>query len=367
MHLTANATDMKDAFWFRHDSNAQHDERILELRAEYGWEGYGIFWSLIEKMRDAPDYRLTMATMGGMATSMGLLKPKLIGVIDLACKQGLFALECESAYVFSPSLRRRLEGWEDKKAIFSEAGKKGAARKKALKEAAEAEATLAEKLREEQATLKPPLSHPDDSASRVEQNREEQITEEKKIEIDSASEEDQLAADVNYYHNLAPDGQPPKSPNASASHTVGAADVPTSVVPLYAARDYADISPALVLPFDSDAFRASWVTYRRYRAEELEKPLGGGMQEQAALQKLGITSGKNERIALAMIEQAISKGWKDLFPLDSSSPAFNESTTANPQRHAVTRSTYGNQANSAAARLHTPKPSAEAGWGYPGQ
>ena len=64
---------MKDSFWFQHDSNAQHDERVLELRAEYGWEGYGLFWGLVEKMRDCPDYRLSMATVGGLSAGMGVL------------------------------------------------------------------------------------------------------------------------------------------------------------------------------------------------------------------------------------------------------------------------------------------------------
>jgi hypothetical protein len=29
--------------YFSHDANARHDEKILELRAELGWEGYGTF------------------------------------------------------------------------------------------------------------------------------------------------------------------------------------------------------------------------------------------------------------------------------------------------------------------------------------
>lgn len=161
---------VKDAFWFKHDSNAQHDERVMELRAEYGWEGYGIFWALVERMRDAPDYRLSMATLGGLATGMGIRKPLLVGIIDLACKHGLLALEEEAGYFYAPSLRRRMEQWDEKKAVFSEAGKKGAERKKALKE----EATLAAEAKEVEATLKPPLSQLDSSASREEKSRKEE-------------------------------------------------------------------------------------------------------------------------------------------------------------------------------------------------
>jgi hypothetical protein len=28
---------------FSHDANVRHDEKIIELMAELGWEGYGIF------------------------------------------------------------------------------------------------------------------------------------------------------------------------------------------------------------------------------------------------------------------------------------------------------------------------------------
>ena len=48
----------KDAFYFKHDSNARNDEKLLELRRRFGMEGYGIYWAIIEKMREATDYRL---------------------------------------------------------------------------------------------------------------------------------------------------------------------------------------------------------------------------------------------------------------------------------------------------------------------
>jgi|GEM_PF-4097882 len=49
----------KDAFYFIHDSNARNDEDILAMRMRLGWEGYGLFWAIIEKLRDASDYELS--------------------------------------------------------------------------------------------------------------------------------------------------------------------------------------------------------------------------------------------------------------------------------------------------------------------
>lgn len=40
----------KDTFYFTHDFNAQGDPKHEKLIYEMGWEGYGIFWALIEKI-----------------------------------------------------------------------------------------------------------------------------------------------------------------------------------------------------------------------------------------------------------------------------------------------------------------------------
>ena len=39
-----------EAYYFSHDSNARNDEKVLMLRAKHGWEGYGLYWALVEMM-----------------------------------------------------------------------------------------------------------------------------------------------------------------------------------------------------------------------------------------------------------------------------------------------------------------------------
>ena len=34
--------------WFRHDSNANLDEKLQEVLLDYGLEGYGLYWYCIE-------------------------------------------------------------------------------------------------------------------------------------------------------------------------------------------------------------------------------------------------------------------------------------------------------------------------------
>lgn len=48
----------KEAYYFSHDSNARNDSKILKLRMKLGWEGYGIYWGIIEMLRDASNYKL---------------------------------------------------------------------------------------------------------------------------------------------------------------------------------------------------------------------------------------------------------------------------------------------------------------------
>lgn len=49
---------MKRNTYIKHDSNARNDERMLALRRQYGMEGYGVYWALIEKLRESTDYKL---------------------------------------------------------------------------------------------------------------------------------------------------------------------------------------------------------------------------------------------------------------------------------------------------------------------
>lgn len=49
---------IKDAFYFSHDSNARQDDKIIALRMKLRWEGYGLYWAIVEKLREASDYTL---------------------------------------------------------------------------------------------------------------------------------------------------------------------------------------------------------------------------------------------------------------------------------------------------------------------
>jgi hypothetical protein len=82
----------KDAYYFSHDANAQDDPKCMILIDQMGMEGYGIFWALIEKLRNEKDFKLPLVITGSLAKRWGTSKEK----VDVVIKQyGLFIIEDE--------------------------------------------------------------------------------------------------------------------------------------------------------------------------------------------------------------------------------------------------------------------------------
>lgn len=113
----------KEAYYFSHDGNANTDEKILMLRADHGWEGYGIYWLLIELMFQTGDTALKHSLVRGIAVANNIDITLLSGVINTCITVGLFATEND--LFWSDSLRRRKQDYAEKKKQKSSAGKKG--------------------------------------------------------------------------------------------------------------------------------------------------------------------------------------------------------------------------------------------------
>ena len=61
----------------KHDSNARQDEKLLALRMKLGWEGYGLYWGIIEILRDRTDHTGSKdynEIAFGLRVSAGLVK-----------------------------------------------------------------------------------------------------------------------------------------------------------------------------------------------------------------------------------------------------------------------------------------------------
>lgn len=108
----------KEAYYFSHDSNAKDDPKILQLRMELGWEGYGLFWALIELLRNESDYRMRThykSIAFALQTQEDTIK-KLINDFDL------FVID-EQCF-WSESLLKRMELKEERSEKARESAKK---------------------------------------------------------------------------------------------------------------------------------------------------------------------------------------------------------------------------------------------------
>lgn len=119
-HLSGFLFAMKESFYFSHDSNARNDVKIIKLRRQLGIEGYGIYWCLIEMLRDAPENKLPIESIDDIAFSINCSKEKVDAVIR---GYDLFIILDDT--FFSDRLIRSMESYKQLKASKSKAGKIG--------------------------------------------------------------------------------------------------------------------------------------------------------------------------------------------------------------------------------------------------
>lgn len=110
----------KESYYFSHDSNARNDVKIIKLRRQLGLEGYGLYWCLIEMLRDTPEYKLPIESIDDIAFSLNISKEKVETVIK---NYELFVVDEDQ--FFSERLIRNMEKYIDTKKRLSDAGKLG--------------------------------------------------------------------------------------------------------------------------------------------------------------------------------------------------------------------------------------------------
>jgi hypothetical protein len=80
----------KDAYYFPHFSNARTDRKLLRVRKELGIEGYGIYFMLLEVLRDTPEYKYPLEDIDLLANEFDTSEPKVRTVI---CNYKLFEVD----------------------------------------------------------------------------------------------------------------------------------------------------------------------------------------------------------------------------------------------------------------------------------
>jgi hypothetical protein len=123
---------LKNTYYFSHDTNANRDEKILAMRVDYGWEGYGWYWAIVETMAESSNYKLKIkngvpnrVAIAGLSLCHNIPIDKLEIYIDNCIKKyGLF--DTDGEYFWSRTLLKRLSIRDEKTNKLRDAGLKGA-------------------------------------------------------------------------------------------------------------------------------------------------------------------------------------------------------------------------------------------------
>lgn len=114
----------KDSFWFKHDSNAGRGLRIRKIQFIYGHWGKGVYWDVVEILRDQENYMYE-----NDETSLQMLceiigckdENKFLSWYKDCIKHGL--LQENNTHFSSEKLIEVMKEWETKKANGSKGGR----------------------------------------------------------------------------------------------------------------------------------------------------------------------------------------------------------------------------------------------------
>ena len=116
----------KDAYYFSHDSNAARDPKCAALISEFGAEGYGIYWMIIETLSEQDGYRLEKfpKLYEGLAQRFQADVKRCSSIIEAMLNDYKLLLE-DTNYIWSDSLLRRMAEKDEKRLKKIEAGRIG--------------------------------------------------------------------------------------------------------------------------------------------------------------------------------------------------------------------------------------------------
>lgn len=115
----------KKQSYFSHDSNARNSEKLIRLRMRHKAAGYGVFFMILERLREEPNY-MSVKDYNVIAFDLREDASLIKSVVE---DFGLFVFTEDGKYFYSESFSRRMGIKDDEKAKRSEAGKKGMARR----------------------------------------------------------------------------------------------------------------------------------------------------------------------------------------------------------------------------------------------
>lgn len=115
----------KDTYYFSHDSNARMDPKITDMTYDYGMNGYGMYWVIVEVLREETEYKLKndKSTWRALAMQMHSRSEEVQEFINKCINEYKLFLT-DDIYFWSKSLNERMEKVENIKQKRKDAANK---------------------------------------------------------------------------------------------------------------------------------------------------------------------------------------------------------------------------------------------------
>lgn len=111
--------------YFSHDSTARNSDKLIGVRMKHGAAGYGVYFMILERLRDEPDYK-SVKDYNMLAFDFRVDAGLVKGIVE---DFGLFVFTEDGKYFYSESFMKRMAIKDAKSQRLSEAGKKGASKR----------------------------------------------------------------------------------------------------------------------------------------------------------------------------------------------------------------------------------------------
>jgi len=95
--------------WFPHDSNARNSDKLIPLRAKMGAEGYGIYFMILERLREEPTY-MSVKDYNMLAFDLRVDAAKIKAVVE---GYGLFVFTDDGKYFYSGGFLKRMKSKDE--------------------------------------------------------------------------------------------------------------------------------------------------------------------------------------------------------------------------------------------------------------
>lgn len=108
--------------YFSHDSNARNSEKMIKLRMKHKVAGYGVYFMLLERLRDEKNY-MSIKDYNLLAFDLRVDASLIKSVVE---EFGLFVFTDDGEYFYSEGFNKRMAIKDEKTKRRSIAGKQGA-------------------------------------------------------------------------------------------------------------------------------------------------------------------------------------------------------------------------------------------------